>query len=478
MTPPHIEGGRSSEAGTCGVAGENSVPRANGLDRRASARTAAALERELRARERTIDRLEQRLNALERSAALVIGRALVDAARAPRTGVRQLPRTMYQVWRRRSREPRLPATGPTAGSTSVRGPGTHDEPAARMLAHTTIALSGRDRPVVAGILTHATAVALAGGPRPGPDGPVAVVNPLLPHDARALVEATDPDVLLIEAAALLAPGPWAYTGEGSAPFRDRAAHEAAQAAHSLGRHVVLWRNAPRHHAPGLAALLADTDTISPPVTWTVQDWAPGTPAPHAAAGRQALLDWFTGSSPLVRSMQLCTALGLPYDPARRRDVAVLAHVPAGELAGLAVRLLDQLHRPAEVVLALEERGARAGGVCDTEAMEALEAGGIRVTHAPAGTPLSELARLALAPWVACGQAGGGAGPTWLAELLARAEASGADAVGTVGAASPGGTAGGLLEPAEALVRRDLAGAGAGAWAARATGLPTPAPAAR
>ena len=61
----------------------------------------------------------------------------------------------------------------------------------------------RIRPVVAGILTDSTASALAHD---------AVVNRVGPNDARLVVERTEPDIVLVETAALGPGRPWAHAG--------------------------------------------------------------------------------------------------------------------------------------------------------------------------------------------------------------------------------------------------------------------------
>jgi glucose-6-phosphate dehydrogenase assembly protein OpcA len=134
------------------------------------------------------------------------------------------------------------------------------------LTHTAMAIGPRTVPVIAGMLTPETAAALRGPV----EQPRAVVNTLLPHDGEAIVTRTDPDVVLIESAALGAPGPWAYTTQGAYGSRDRAVVDILTAARAMGRPVVVWWNSPAHATPGLNRIGAHADAV-----WTTADWDPG-----------------------------------------------------------------------------------------------------------------------------------------------------------------------------------------------------------
>lgn len=404
---------------------------------------AAQLERVVEARDRRIAVMQQKIEVLETSTSLALGRALVGAARTPGRGLRTLPRELYGLWRRRTA-----AAAPVAGAavqpaTGAAGTGFDGEQPVfaldRLLAHTAVAVSARTVPVVAGVLSAATAETLR-----GPAGePRAVVNTLLPHDGPALLSGTDPDVVLIEAAALQPPGPWSHATQGALVGRDRVLHDLAAGALAAGRPLVVWWNAPRHHVPGLARIAALADA-----SWTPTDWNPGTVAPEGGA---ELLQWFLADAPRVRLDELCVRLGLRFDPLAPRRVAVLAG--PGQ-PWLPAALAAQLHRPARVVL--------TPGAPPPEAFAELAALGVEIVAT--GSPPEALDPSALAgcTFLARWERPSAPPAGWLIELLAAVEARSADAAAPL----PGGLGSGAaddairplldLDPADALVRCELA----------------------
>jgi hypothetical protein len=89
--------------------------------------------------------------------------------------------------------------------------------------------------VVAGVLGPAAAEAL---------GEVAHVVPLMPHDAALVLDTTDVDLVVVDAAAGEPGGPWAYLGVPGVPDRDRALLALLGVARDRGRPVVLAGSAP------------------------------------------------------------------------------------------------------------------------------------------------------------------------------------------------------------------------------------------
>ncbi|MBA3743521.1 hypothetical protein [Sporichthya sp.] len=301
----------------------------------------AKLRRTLTAKERQLQAVEERLTALEGSAAMVLGRTLVGAARNPRRGARLLPREVKALWRRRSGRTMPGAPIDEALLKSLRGPTALDvdeidnaDPALLTMLHTSVAVGPRTVPVIAGMLTAQTA-ALLRGPI---DNPRAVVNTLLPHDAEVIVSRADPDVVLIESAALGSPGPWAYTTQSAYGARDRAILDVLVASRAVRRPVLIWWNSPRSATPGLARIGARADAV-----WTSAEWHPGTPAPEGAApGSEALRIWFSTDAPAVRLAEFCTRMNFPFEPLARRRVGVVSNLPADAFA-------NQGHAPARVV---------------------------------------------------------------------------------------------------------------------------------
>lgn len=297
----------------------------------------AKLRRQLTAKERQLQAVEERLRALEGSAALVLGRTLVGAARNPKRGARLLPREVKALWRRRSGRTMPGAPIDEALLASLRGPTALDvdeidtaDPALLTLLHTSVAVAPRTVPVIAGMLTPATAALLAGPA----DRPRAVVNTLLPHDAEVIVSRTDPDVVLIESAALGSPGPWAYTTQSAYGLRDRSILDVLVAARALRRPVLIWWNSPRSATPGLARVGTRADAV-----WTSHEWHPGTPPPQSI---EQLRAWFGTDAPTVRLAEFCARMNFPFDPLARRRVGVVSPLPAEAFA-------NQSHAPVRVV---------------------------------------------------------------------------------------------------------------------------------
>lgn len=301
----------------------------------------AKLRRLLTAKERQLQATEERLVALEGSAALVLGRTLVGAARNPKRGARLLPREVKALWRRRSGRT-MP--GPPIDEDwlkSLRGPTALDvdeidnaDPALLTLLHTSVEVGARTVPVIAGMLTAETA-ALLRGPA---ENPRAVVNTLLPHDAEVIVSRTDPDVVLIESAALGSPGPWAFTTQSAYGARDRAILDVLVAARALRRPVLIWWNSPRSATPGLARIGARADAV-----WTSREWHAGTAAPEGTSATPAeMRTWFTTDAPAVKLAEFCKRMNFPFDPLAHRQVGVVSALSADAFAG-------QSHAPTRVV---------------------------------------------------------------------------------------------------------------------------------
>ncbi|MGW6731597.1 hypothetical protein [Streptomyces sp. NPDC055013] len=401
---------------------------AAGQDGLAERLAAAVREKEqlaaaLRAARDRVGVLQARVAMLEGSTSLRVGKALVSAARSPKRGAARLPGELYGLWRGRRR---------TAGQAPADAPQTRTEPDVPVddrfhLAYRALTSAPRDRLVVAGILTPATAEDFAAD---------AVVNRLLPHDGRLLVQRTDPDVLVVQLSACTGDGPWWLTGTGLAPDLDRTLAELLAEQRVLGRSAVLWRDGPASAAPGLARLawdaVIDTDTG---VRLARLD--------PAAEGRERLREVFREDSTRVRLSQLARLAGAP-DPLDERHVAVLAaprdHTDVARLVG---QVLGQLHRPVEVV------------VPDETGLDELTAAGVTVRR---GQPRASW----VADWTDLTE---DRPDTLLLDLMCAQEYSGADAVGHTPAADDY-----VFVPSlrPLLVRRALhmSDTGPGSWAAQ------------
>ncbi|MEU3250625.1 hypothetical protein [Streptomyces sp. NPDC006997] len=340
--------------------------------------------------------LESRVAMLQGSTSLRVGRALVSVARSPRRAAPRLPRELYGLWRERTagtgaRELYGRWRGRTGAAPAAPTPEAPASDGRLHLAHRAFTSTPRDRMVVVGVLADTTAADLAAD---------AVVNRALPHDGVPVARRTEPDALVVQLSACTGDGPWALTGTGLAPDLDRALAELLTETRALGGACVLWRDGPAAAAPGLTRFAWDA----------VLDADAGVrlaALDPAADGRQRLREVFRAECVRVRLSQLARRVGAP-DPLDQRRVSVLAAPrDRADVARLTAQVLDQRHRPAEVV------------VPDPAGLDELPAAGVPVRT---GEPT--------APWVADWTDLTEDRPdTLLLDLLCALEFSGADAVG-------------------------------------------------
>ncbi len=217
------------------------------------------LARTLRETRLQLAMTQARLAALEQSATMELGRTIARAAQRPWSRGVQLPLKLIQLWRDRgSPAGPGPATlalasaqlGDLAGAgerflSALTAPGL-GAPEAASAAFTPPGL------VITGVLTAQGCAAL---------GPDAAVHPLLPHDADVMMESSGADIVLIEAAAMLAGSAWAYAGDPAGTDRGRRLGRLIAAARALGKPVVFVRNVPAHVAPGLDWVGASCDAV-------------------------------------------------------------------------------------------------------------------------------------------------------------------------------------------------------------------------
>ncbi len=198
-----------------------------------------------------------RLTALEGSATLTLGRTLVRAARRPWSRGVQLPLDLIRMWRERGG-----LTGPAAATLALASAQLNDLSGVGERFLSALTAPGLGAPgvgftppglVATGVLTTQSCATLA---------PDASVYPLLPHDADVLLESVGADLVLIEAAAMLAGSPWAYAGDPAAVDRGRRLGRLIAAARALGKPVIFIRNVPAHLAPGLDWVAASCDAVS------------------------------------------------------------------------------------------------------------------------------------------------------------------------------------------------------------------------
>ena len=218
------------------------------------------LARALRETRLQLGMTQARLAALEQSTTMELGRTLVRAARRPWSRGRQLPTELVRLWRERGG-----LTGPGAATLALASAQLGDLAGGGERFLSALTAPGLGAPgteaagwtppglVVTGVLTARACATLA---------PDAAVHPLLPHDADVMLESAGADLVLIEAAAMLAGSAWAYAGDPAAADRGRRLGRLIAAARALGKPVIFIRNAPAHLAPGLDWVAASCDAVS------------------------------------------------------------------------------------------------------------------------------------------------------------------------------------------------------------------------
>jgi len=240
---------------------------------------------ELRQAQARAERAERELARTRQSAAYVVGDLMVRAAKEPRR-LLTLPRDLWRVWRlRRHRRPvARPAT------TAARTREVVDRDGQRLLIpRLACAPTGRSLSL-AGAMSRATVRAWS---------PYASVSPALPHEAVALVEAIDPDVVVIDTSAALPGESWAHLGNPAAVDRLLAAGALVDAAHAQNRPVVMLRMTPPSHTAFLDGLAARCDlVVDGPGSVPRDAWHPGIdPLDQVPAASAPALLWAASASP-------------------------------------------------------------------------------------------------------------------------------------------------------------------------------------
>jgi hypothetical protein len=186
-------------------------------------RQVARLKAALADREARVQILEARVSALEASTSLRVGRAVTDAARKPGKGVVALPRELYRMWRHRG----APNVVTSVDARERPMFSARDED--RLIAGSPLGVLEKGV-IVAGVLGPDSTQSLAR---------TAHVVPLMPHDAALVLDTADVDLVIVDAAAGAAGGPWAYLGVPGVPDRERALLGLMEVARGRGRPLVL-----------------------------------------------------------------------------------------------------------------------------------------------------------------------------------------------------------------------------------------------
>jgi hypothetical protein len=256
--PDRLPAGQGGYPDPVGDPGADTDPVAAGDSGLAAQRD--RLARALRETRLQLAMTQARLGALEQSATMELGRTLVRAARRPWPRGVQLPLDLVRLWRERGS-----LAGPGAATLALASAQLGDLAGGGERFLSALTAPGLGAPgsasaactppglVITGVLTAHGCATLT---------PDAAVHPLLPHDADVMLESAGADVVVIEAAAMLAGSAWAYAGDPAAADRGRRLGRLIAAARALGKPVIFVRNVPAHLAPGLDWVAASCDAVS------------------------------------------------------------------------------------------------------------------------------------------------------------------------------------------------------------------------
>ncbi len=352
---------------------------------------------------------QARLSALEGSATLILGQTLVRAARRPWSRGVQLPLELIKLWRDRGGLTRPGAAALALASAQLSDLSSVGERflsalSAPGLGPPGAASAGFSPPglVVTGVLSAESCATLA---------PDAAVYPLLPHDADVMLESVGADVVLIEAAAMLAGSAWAYAGDPAAADRGRRLGRLIAGARALGKPVIFIRNVPAHLAPGLDWVAASCDAVSDdgfgvqlarfnPIGAAAR--RPSDPVyagprdPREPPAVRALLDSLTGAAGAPGPVTVTGEIAWRRRPALYREHAVFVTVAPGQAR-------EQIACGARVIIVTGQRAALAEQIAAARAerplTEAETFPQLREIFAAHATPvrLAGLARLAGLP---------------------------------------------------------------------------------
>jgi len=324
----------------------------------------ARLKSQLLERDQTIDHLEQKLTVIMSSAGYQLGAAVVEAARSPST-VPRLPRRLAAIARGRMRDRAEAAASqrPVAQTLATDvGAATEDS---RLLGLPSEPVDRTVRPEIFSIVTDTTAEMLSHH---------SVLRRPVPHEARLALERTLPDVLLIQASALLAPSAWGHAGTpGGAVSHGRSLYDTVVFAGTLGVPVVVWQDVRPSITPALGPVVRRADlVIGGGSGGTEPLWSPGVSlaafpptaktstdkvlviAPHraAAASAEARLRRELERSDLATVRPLWSP-GL-FDAIRTHAVALASPVGGGKAAGIDDLTLASVASGARILSGLDD----------------------------------------------------------------------------------------------------------------------------
>ncbi len=242
-------------------------------------------------RDQRIAVLEWRLEQLRASTSFRLGGALVGAALKP-SSARHLPFQIVQIWkhRRQRDEGELRASRPRGAQPTQ--PTVMEETAAQLeINEDGRFLAGFGAPPernglleIFGVVTDRVARALSGY--------ASLLRPV-PHETRLALERGAPDLILVQARALMPPGPWGHAGTpGGAVSYMQILHDLVALAQARGIPVVVWLDVPLSLVPALGPLarLADVALCGGDAAANGPRWSPGVPLRHFRPGEKSVTD--------------------------------------------------------------------------------------------------------------------------------------------------------------------------------------------
>ena len=278
----------------------------------------ASLAASLRATELELKVAREQVAQAEASTAMRVGKALVGAAKNPRTAAR-LPREAVRMWRLRGGRAGLAKARTSAGSGA--GLPARGGEVERLAAWRGAALEPRTLLSVLGVVRPETEATIRRH---------CTVVSAKPDDAMPLLERSEPDLVLVETAVSGPFSPWAHLGNPAASERERLLLGLVDAAQGHSSPVVLWRNTPVHETAALDDLARRCDLVvdSAPARSGGTAWSVGVSLAEAidlAADRE------------TRSSVVYAGGFDPRDTGRRRSLLVEALEAAGPLLSIRPR---------------------------------------------------------------------------------------------------------------------------------------------
>lgn len=228
-------------------------------DKKAREAAASSADNEIRAYRVKLAKAHRQIELLENATGLKLGKAIGGAAHGPMRDRLRLPAELFRILRERHEPaPSTRTRGRLAAGRKKEAPDQHGAAAAPQYLRY-VQVQVRPTPELPSDLTVAAIL------RPRSRAALqehCVVNLLRPHDALEVLEATQPDFVLVEEAALNPGLPWAGAGNTTSAERDRQLQAISDATLEFGIPVALWTNGRPGQSPGLRHLMPNAKQVA------------------------------------------------------------------------------------------------------------------------------------------------------------------------------------------------------------------------